>query len=380
MDFEFSEEQKMFREAIQNFVKTEVAPLISEAEKNEEFPVRLYSRMGELGYLCPGYPAEIGGGGLGKIGDCILIEEICRGSSDGIGAGIMAHTGIGTLPIYYHGSEAQKQKYLLPAMKGQKIGAFGLTESNAGSDAAAIETTYKKDGNKYILNGSKIYISNGPICDFVNTAATMDRSKGYRGISMFIVGKDAPGFSCTKMHKFCCRSTSTGQLFFDNCVVPEGNLIGKEGEGFRYLMETLDGGRISHGARSLGSTEAAFDATLQFAKERVQFGQPIAKFQSISFRLAHLATEIEAARWLLYHTAWLYDQGRPCTKEAAMSKLFCSEVGQHVVTEAMQIHAGAAILEDSVIHRYFRDSRLFTITEGTSEIMQLVIARQLGIR
>lgn len=380
MDFEFSEEQKMFREAVQSFVSTEVAPLINEAEKNEEFPARLYSRMGELGYLCPGYPVEVGGGGLGKIGECILIEEVCRGSSDGIGAGIMAHTGIGTLPIYYHGTEAQKQKYLLPAMKGQKIGAFGLTEPNAGSDAAAIETTYKKEGNKYILNGGKIYISNGPICDFVNTAATVDRSKGYRGISMFIVDKDAPGFSCVKMHKFCCRSTSMGQLFFDNCIVPEENLIGEEGKGFRYLMETLDGGRISHGARSFGSAEAAFDATLQFAQERVQFGQAITKFQSISFRLAHLAMELEAAKWLLYHTAWLYDQGKPCTKEAAMTKLFCSEVGQHVTTEAMQIHGGAGILEDSTIHRYFRDSRLFTITEGTSEIVQLVIARQLGIR
>ena len=380
MDFEFSEEQKMFREAIKNFVSTEIAPLINEAEKNEEFPAHLYSRMGELGYLCPEYPVEVGGGGLGKTGDCILIEEICRGSSDGIGAGIMAHTGIGTLPIYYHGSEPQKQKYLLPAVKGQKIGAFGLTEPNAGSDAAAIETTYRKEGNKYILNGGKIYISNGPICDFVNTAATIDKSKGHRGISMFIVDKDAPGFSCVKMHKFCCRSTSTGHLFFDNCIVPEENLIGEEGRGFRYLMETLDGGRISHGARSFGSAEAAFDATFKFAQERVQFGQAIAKFQSISFRLAHLAMELEAAKWLLYHTAWLYDQGKPCTKEAAMSKLFCSEVGQHVVTEAMQIHGGAAILEDSVIHRYFRDSRLFTITEGTSEIMQLVISRQLGIQ
>lgn len=379
MDFEFSEEQKMFREAIRSFISSEVAPLINEAEKNEEFPAHLYSRMGELGYLCPGYPVEVGGG-LGKIGECILIEEICRGSSDGIGAGIMAHTGIGTLPIYYHGSEAQKQKYLLPATRGQKIGAFGLTEPNAGSDAAAIETTYRKEGSKYILNGGKIYISNGPICHFVNTAATMDRSKGHRGISMFIVDRDAPGFSCIKMHKFCCRSTSTGQLFFDNCIVPEENLIGEEGKGFRYLMETLDGGRISHGARSFGSAEAAFDATLQFAQERVQFGQAIAKFQSISFRLAHLAMELEAARWLLYHTAWLYDQGKPCTKEAAMTKLFCSEVGQHVTTEAMQIHGGAGILEESTIHRYFRDSRLFTITEGTSEIQQLVIARQLGIR
>ncbi len=370
----------MFREAIRNFVSTELAPLVSEAEKNEEFPVQLLPKMGELGYLCPGYPTEIGGGGLGMIGECIQVEEICRGASDGIGAGIMANHGIGTLPIYEHGTESQKQRYLLPAIKGQKISAFGLTEPNAGSDAAAIETTYRKEGNKYILNGGKIYITNGPICDYVNVAATVDKNKGYHGISMFIVDKDAPGFSCTKMHKFCCRAASTGQLFFDNCVVPEENLIGEEGRGFRYLMETLDSGRISHSSRSLGSAEAAFDATLQFAKERVQFGQPIAKFQSISFRLAHLAMELEAAKWLLYHAAWLYDQGKPCTKEASMCKLFCSETGQHVVTEAMQIHGGAGILEDSVIHRYYRDSRLFTITEGTSEIQQIIISRQLGIR
>ena len=380
MDFEFSEEQKMFREAIQNFVITEVAPLVTEAEKNEEFPVHLFPKMGGLGYLCPGYPAEIGGGGLGMLGECIQVEELCRGSCDGIGASIMANHGIGTLPIYDHGTESQKQKYLLPAIRGKKIGAFGLTEPNAGSDAAAIETTYRKEGNKYILNGTKIYITNGPICDYVNVAATMDRSKGHRGINMFILDKDASGFSCNKMHKFCNRSTSTGQLFFDNCVVPEENLIGEEGKGFHYLMETLDGGRIAHSARSFGSAEAAFDTTLQFAKERVQFGQPIAKFQSISFKLAHLAMELEAARWLLYHSAWLYDQGKPCTKEASMTKLFSSEVGQHMVTEAMQIHGGAAILEDSPIQRYYRDSRLFTLTEGTSEIQQIVISRQLGIR
>ena len=380
MDFELSEEHKMFREAIQNFVSTEVAPLVNEAEKNEEFPVQLFSMMGELGYLCPGYPAEIGGGSLGMVGECIQVEELCRLSCDGIGAAIMANHGIGTLPIYHHGTEAQKQKYLIPAIKGQKISSFGLTEPNAGSDAAAIETTYKKEGSNYILNGTKIYITNGPICDFVNVAATMDKSKGTHGVSMFIVDKDAPGLSCNKMHKFCNRSTSTGQQFFDNCVIPEENLIGEEGKGFRYLMETLDGGRIGHGARSLGSAEAAFEATIQFAKERVQFGQPIATFQNISFRLAHLAMELEAAKWLLFHSAWLYDQEKPCTKEASMSKLFCSEVGQHVATEAMQIHGGAAILEDSVIHRYYRDCRLFTLTEGTSEIQQLVIARQLGIR
>jgi len=380
VDFEFSEEHKMFRQAIRDFVKTEIAPLVKEAEGKEEFPIQLFPHMGELGYLCPGYPAELGGGGLGEIGHCIAVEEICRFACDGIGAALMVQGGIATYAIYHHGTEAQKQKYLIPAIKGQKIGAYGLTEPNAGSDAAAIETTYRKEGNNYVLNGSKIYITNGPICDFVCVAATVDRSKGYRGISMFIVDKDAPGFSRLQMHKFCNRSTSTGQLFFDNCLIPQENLTGEEGRGFRYLMESLVQGRISHGARSFGTAEAAFDTALNYAKERVQFGQPIAKFQSISFRLAHLATELEAARWLLYHTAWLYDQGKPCNKESAMAKLFCSEVGQHIAAEAMQIHAGAGILEDSVAHRYFRDSRLFTVTEGTSEIQQMIIARELGIR
>ena len=380
MDFEFSEEHKMFRKAIQNFVITEIAPLVVEAEKNECFPIQIFPKMGELGYLCPGYPEEFGGGGLGMIGKCIQVEEIGRLSCDGMAASLLANHGVGTLPIYYHGSESQKQEYLIPTIKGQKISAFGLTEPNAGSDAAALETTYRKEGNKYILNGTKIYITNGPICNFVITAATIDKSKGHRGISLFIVDRDTPGLSCNKMHKFCCRSASTAQLFYDNCIVLEDNLIGEECKGFRYLMESLEGGRISHGARSLGSAEAAFDATLQFAKERVQFGQPIATFQSISFKLAHLAMEIESAKLFLYYAAWLYDQGKPCTKEASMCKLLCSEAGQHMAAEAMQIHGGAAILEDSVIHRFYRDSRLLTITEGTSEIQQIVIARQLGIR
>jgi len=379
MDFEFSEEQKMFREAIRNFARNELAPLVDEAEKNERFPVQLFPRMGELGYVCASYPAEYGGTGLGKVEECIEWEELAQVSSS-ITGGIVVQSGIATCAIMDHGSEALKQKYLAPAIKGKKIASFGLTEPNAGSDVAAIETTARKEGNKYIINGSKIYITNGMICDFVTLAAYTDKSKGHRGISLFVVEKDSPGFSRNKMHKFCIRSSDTAELAFDNCAVPEENLIGEEGRGFYYLMESLDAGRITHAASSVGAAQAAFEVALDYAKQRVQFGHPIATFQANAFKLARMALEIESARWMAYRAAWLYDHGKPCTKEAAMAKLLASEVYQHTAIEAMQLHGGAAVLEDSVIHRHYRDSYLSKITEGTSEIQELVIARQIGIR
>ena len=379
MDFEFTEEHKMFKEAIESFAKDEIAPLVDEAEKNEEFPVQLFPRMGELGYLCPAYPVELGGGGLGLIGDCIAVESTCHFASDGIGASLMGNSGLGTLPIYNHGTEAQKQDYLIAAIKGQKIAGLGLTEANHGSDAVAIETSYKKEGNKFVINGSKLWTTNGPICHYAIIIATKDRSMGARGISMFIVDGDSPGLGRLKLHKFCDRSASTAELIFDNCIIPEANLIGEESRGFYYMMETLDETRISHSGRSLGTAEAAFDAALEYAKEREAFGKPIAQFQAIAFKLATMAMELEAAKWLMYRAAWLCDHGQPHTKEASMCKLFASEVGQRTATEAMQILASGAILEDSEVHRYYRDSRLFTITEGTSEIQRIVIARQLGI-
>jgi butyryl-CoA dehydrogenase len=336
--------------------------------------------MGKLGYLCVRYPAKYGGAGIGKMGDCISVEAVAY-HSVGISAGIMVQGGIATSAVYTRGSEDQKQKYLVPAIKGEKIAAFGLTEPNAGSDAAAIETTATKKNGKYILNGTKIFITNGNICDFVLAAAYTDKSKGSRGgVSLFIVDKGIQGFNRSKLHKFCARSGETGELSFEDCAVPEENLIGEEGKGFPYLMESLTGGRISHASRSLGLSRAAYDASLKYAQERIQFGQPIAKFQANAFKLARMAMEIEAARWLIYYAAWLYDQNKPHVKEAAMAKLFASEVATHVTIEAMQIHGGYGLTEESVIQRYFRDSRMSTITEGTSEIQQLVISREIGIR
>lgn len=380
MDFELSEEQKMFREAIHQFAEKEIAPLVEEAEKTATFPIQLFPKMGSLGYLCLSYSPEYGAAGMGKVGECIAVEEVAY-YAVGIAAGTMVQGGIGTASINLHGSEDQKQKYLVPAIKGQKIAAFGLTEPNAGSDAASIETTATKKNGKYVLNGTKIFITNGSICDFVVTAAVTDKSKGARGgISLFVVESGTAGFSRSKLHKFCARSGEIAELSFEDCAVPEENLIGEEGQGFPYLMESLMGGRISHAARSLGLARVAFDATIEYAKERVQFGQPIAKFQANAFKLARMDMEINAARWVIYNAAWLYDQGKPYRKQAAMAKLFASEVAAHVTTEGMQIHGGYGLMEESVAQRYFRDARLGTITEGTSEIQLLVISRELGIR
>src|SRR3990172_2261465 len=301
MDFELTEGQKIFREAIKQFAEKEIAPLVNEAEEKEKFPVQLFPMMGDLGYLGIAYSPEYGGAGMGKMGECIAVEEFGR-ICMGIASGLMIQSGLATSSIYAHGSEAQKQRYLVPAIKGRKIAAFGLTEPNAGSDAAAMETRARKDGKDYVITGNKIFISNGPIADFVVTAAYTDKSKG------------APGFSVKKMHKFCLRSSETGDLTYDDVRVPEGNLVGEEGHGFRYLMQALAGGRISHAARSLGLTMAAYEASLDYAKNRKQFGQPIGKLQSIAFKLAKMALDIEAARWLVYHAAWLYDAGKSCRK------------------------------------------------------------------
>ncbi len=378
MDFGFTEEQKMFRQAIRDFAEKKVAPIVDESEKNETCPTELFSKMGELGYLCPGYPVEYGGGGLGEIGTCIMVEELARICS-GIASGLMVQSGLATFAILAHGNEEQKQKFLVPAIKGEKITAYGLTEPNAGSDAAAIETTAKRNGDYYIVNGSKIYITNGQICDLVTLAASTDRSKGSRGISTIVVERGTPGFSTVKMSKLGHHSAATGELVFEDCRVPTDNLIGEEGRGYRYMLEALNSARISHSARSLGLAQAAFEASLQYAKDRKQFGQPIGKFQAISFKLAHIATEIEAARWLLYRVAWLYDQGEECRKESPMTKVFSSEVAIRTAEEAMRIHAGAGYLSESRIQCYFRDAILYHTTEGTTEIQELIIAKELGL-
>ncbi len=378
MNLELTEQQKIFRNAVQQFALTEISPLTDRAEKEERLPVGIFPKLGELGYLCVKYPTEYGAAGLGEIEECIEMEELGR-VSHGIGSSVMVHCGIATSAIKDHGNDGLKEEYLRMAVRGALIASFGLTEPNAGSDVLSIETTARKKGNKYILNGTKIYITNGSVCDFATVAAYTDKSKGRRGISLFVVDKNAPGFSRVKLHKFCLRSSDTAELIFADCEIPEENLIGEEGEGFRYLMETLDVGRISHAASRLGAAEAVLDLAIEYARQRVQFGRPIGSNQAIAFKLARMAMAVESARWMIFRAAWLFDANQPCTKEASMAKLLTSEAYQTVALEAMQIHGGAAALEESVINRHYRDSFVGKVTEGSSEIQELVIARQLGL-
>jgi butyryl-CoA dehydrogenase len=380
MDFELTEENRIFQEAIRDFAQKEIAPLVDEAEENNVFPQQLFKKMGEQGFLCPRYPIELGGGGGDKITECIMMEELNRVNA-GIAASLMAQGGLCTQPIYRFGSEEQKQRFLIPAIKGEKIGAFGLTEPDAGSDAASIKTRAVRDGDDYVINGTKIFITNGPICDFVLLAAYTDPTKRGEGINLFVVEKGTPGFGVSrKLDKVGHRSIETGELVFEDCRVPAKNMIGeKEGGGFDMITDTLTSGRITYGSRCTGTAQAAYDLSVQYAKERVQFGKPIIKFQATRFKLAEMATNIDVMRSYTYRVAWMYDQGKDVRKESSMVKLFTAETLQKILSDSMQIHGGYGYMMEYPIQRYWRDGRLFTITEGTSEIQRLVICRELGL-
>jgi alkylation response protein AidB-like acyl-CoA dehydrogenase len=307
-----------------------------------------------------------------------MMEELNKVNA-GIAASLMAQSGLCTQPIYRFGSEEQKQRLLIPAIKGEKIGAFGLTEPDAGSDAASIKTRAVRDGDDYIINGTKIFITNGPICDYVLLAAYTDPTKRGEGINLFVVEKETPGFSVSrKLDKVGNRSIETGELVFEDCRVPAKNMIGeKEGGGFDMITDTLISGRITYGSRCTGTAQAAYDLTAQYAKERVQFGKPIIKFQATRFKLAEMATNIDIMRSYTYRVAWMYDQGKNVRKESSMVKLFTAETLQKILSDSMQIHGGYGYMMEYPIQRYWRDGRLFTITEGTSEIQRLVICREL---
>jgi len=379
MDFNMTEENRIFQDAIRNFAQKEVAPLVDEAEETNVFPKQLFKKMGAQGFLCPRYPVEMGGGGGDKITECIMVEELNRVNA-GIAASLMAQSGLATQPIYNYGSEEQKQAILIPAIKGDKVGAFALTEPNAGSDAASITTRAVRDGDDYVINGTKIFITNGPFCDYVIVAAYTDPSKRGEGINLFIAEKGTPGFGVArKLDKVGNRSIETGELVFEDCRVPANKMIGeKEGGGFAQITRTLLSGRITYGARCVGTAQAAYDLTVQYARDRVQFGKPIIKFQATKFKLAEMAMHIDIMRSYTYRVAWMYDNGKNVRKEAAMVKLFTSETLQKILADSMQIHGGYGYMMEYPIQRYWRDGRLFTITEGTSEIQRLVIGKELG--
>lgn len=377
LNFELSEEQKLFQETLADFCANKIEPLVEEHEKEEKFPMEIFSMLGEMGFLGIMYPEEYGGVGMDKVTDCVFAEEMGKVWSAAAMA-VNAHIGLACFPIYKFGTEEQKQKYLVPGIKGEKIGALGLTEPGAGSDARSIRSQAVKEGDKYILNGTKTWITNGSMADFSVVAAYTDKTKKGEGISIFIVEKGFPGFSVSsKIHKLGHRAADTSELIFENCEVPAENLLVGEG-GFGSAMETLLGARITHAAKSVGLAQAAYEYALQYATERETFGKPISKHQEISSKLATMATKIEAARLLVYEAAWLYGGGRPALKNASMAKLFAADVVQWVATEAIQVLGGYGYSVEYKAERFFRDARLSSITEGTSEIQRLVIAREIG--
>jgi butyryl-CoA dehydrogenase len=377
MPYDLTEDQLAIREMVRDFAVNEVEPLAAEVDENSRFPVETFKKMAELGLMGVPIPEEYGGAGGDALSYAITVEEISRvcGST---GLSLAAHTSLGTTPIYEFGSEEQRRKYVPDLASGRKFGAFGLTEPNAGSDAAGTQTTAVRKGDKYILNGSKIFITNSNYAStFIITAMT-DKSKGHKGISAFIVEKAFPGFKLGgKDEKLGTRGSDWAELIFEDCQVPAENMVGKEGEGFAFFMKTLDGGRVSIGAMALGIAQGCLDKSLAYAKERKQFGKTIISFGAIQEKIANMATEIEAARHLVYGAARLKAAHKKYTQQAAMAKLFASETAERAGREAIQIFGGNGFSREYPVERYYRDAKLTTIGEGTSEIQRMVIARNL---
>ncbi|HSK74802.1 MAG TPA: acyl-CoA dehydrogenase family protein [Pyrinomonadaceae bacterium] len=377
MNFELNEEQEQIKYSVREFAESEIAPHVLEWDETQHFPEELRPQLAELGLMGVIFPEEYGGAGMGYIEYATIIEEL--GRVDGsVGLSVAAHNSLCSNHIYQYGTEEQKQKYLVPLAQGESWGAWGLTEAQAGSDAGGTRTTAVPSNGGYIVNGSKNFITHaitGEIC--VAVAAT-DKEKGTRGISAFIFEKSMEGFkSDKKENKLGMRASETASVVFEDCYVPDENLLGKEGEGFYQAMQILDGGRISIAALSIGIAQGAYEAALKYSKERQQFGRPIAEFQAIQFKLADMATQIEAARLLTQQAASLKDAGKKTTKESSMAKLYASEVAVRVSEESVQIHGGYGYTKDYPAEKYWRDSKLCTIGEGTSEIQRLVIAKQL---
>ncbi len=374
MDFELSDEQLLIREMVRDFAAAEVAPIAAEIDRNHRFPEELIPKMAKQGLMGVPFPEEVGGAGADYISAMIVVEElakVCVSTS----VILAAHTGLGTWPIFEYGTPEQKEKYLHGLASGELLGAFAITEPGAGSDAAAGRTTAKLDGDEYVLNGSKIFITNGGYADVYVVTAMTDADRGTRGISTFIVDKDAPGFTVgEREHKMGIKASSTTPLYFSDCRIPKDALLGKEGRGFMIAMETLEGGRVGVAAQALGIAQGALDASITYAKERVQFGKPIASLQAIQWMIADMATEVDAARLLVYRAAWMKDNGLRSAQEAAMAKLFASETATRVAGKAIQIHGGYGFTESYPVERAYRDAKITEIYEGTSEVQRLTIA------
>lgn len=377
MEFKLSEEHEMIRKMVRSFAVKEVAPTAAERDEEERFDREIFDKMAELGLTGIPWPEQYGGIGSDYLAYCIAVEELSRVCAS-TGVTLSAHVSLAGWPIYTFGTEEQKQKYLRPLAEGSKIGGYGLTEPGSGSDAGGMRTTAQLDGDSYVLNGSKIFITNGGIADIYVVFALTDPSSKHKGTSAFIVESGFPGFSVGKKEKkLGIRSSPTTEIIFEDCRVPKENLLGIEGEGFKIAMMTLDGGRNGIAAQAVGIAQGALDAAIDYSKQRYQFGKPIAAQQGVGFKLADMATGVEAARLLTYQAAWLESNGLPYGKESAMSKLFAGDTAMKVTTEAVQIFGGYGYTKDYPVERYMRDAKITQIYEGTQEIQRLVISRML---
>ncbi|GGH77703.1 butyryl-CoA dehydrogenase [Pullulanibacillus pueri] len=379
MDFELSKEQEMTRRMVRAFAENKIKPRTLDIDKKAQFPKDLFDEMGALGLLGLPFPEKYGGSDGDTLTYAIAVEEIGRvcGST---GLSYAAAVSLGASPIYYFGTEEQKQQFLTPLAKGETLGAFGLTEPNAGSDAGGTQTTAKLEGNDYIINGEKCFITNANYASILTvTAVTGKDARGKNMISALLVPADTPGVTIRNAYdKMGVRGSDTGEIFLDNVRVPKENLLGDPEKGFKQFLYTLDGGRISIAALGLGIAQASLERALAYAKERKQFGHPLSTFQAIQFKLADMAMEIELARNMVYKAAWLKDQKKPFTKESAFAKLFATETAFRAANQAIQIHGGNGYMREYEVERYLRDAKLLEIGEGTSEVQRLVIARQLG--
>ena len=374
MNFGLTREQELVRQMVREFAVNEVKPIAAEIDETERFPMENVKKMAELGMMGIPFPKELGGAGGDVLSYIITVEELSKVCGT-TGVIVSAHTSLCASLLYENGTPSQKEKYLIPLAKGEKIGAFGLTEPGAGTDAAGQQTTAVLDGDNYILNGSKIFITNGGVADTFIVFAMTDKSQGTRGISAFIVEKDFPGFSIGKKEdKLGIRASSTTELIFENCVVPKENLIGREGKGFGIAMKTLDGGRIGIAAQALGIAEGAYEEAVKYMKERKQFGRPLSAFQGLQWMIAEMETKIEAAKLLVYKAAWLKQNKLPYSVDAAKAKLFAAEVAMDVTTKAVQIHGGYGYTKEYPVERMMRDAKITEIYEGTSEVQKMVIA------